>query len=95
MSQCALSIRAVAPTLRGINPSVGPKEGGASLTITGSGFRRSTGLKVSFVFSPLEHLSDPQRVLALRRTEVPDDDLALNEFYLYTTGDFFYQASET
>jgi hypothetical protein len=35
--------------LRAIAPEAGPKEGGTTLTITGSGFRRSKNLKVRFL----------------------------------------------
>jgi hypothetical protein len=37
---------AAPPVLRAIAPAAGPKEGGTTLTITGSGFRRSKNLKV-------------------------------------------------
>ena len=37
---------AAPPALRAIAPAAGPKEGGTTLTITGSGFRRSKNLKV-------------------------------------------------
>jgi len=37
---------AAPPVLRSISPAAGPKEGGTTLTITGSGFHRSRNLKV-------------------------------------------------
>ena len=40
---------AAPPVLRAIAPKAGPKEGGTTLTITGSGFRRSKNLKVRFL----------------------------------------------
>ena len=40
---------AAPPVLRAIAPAAGPKEGGTTLTITGSGFRRSKNLKVRFL----------------------------------------------